>query len=475
VFSSAQWWFSLEKSVDALVLGGGPGGYVSAIRLSQLGKKVILVEQGEIGGNCLNRGCVPTKALIHVSRLVKEVKHGERMGIKAPSIEVDFPRVQAWNRSVVDRFRRGVEYLLRANGVEVVKGAASFESANAVVVQPQGDRIKAEIMIIATGSRPSDLPVLRVDSKRILSSDDIFLLSRLPKEMVIVGGGVIGVEMATALASLGTKVSVVEIMKQILPNFSREIIDPVSDALRKLSVEIHLDTKVVEAKYSGSGEKVQLRLESGVSLEADYILVSVGRKPNTDDLNLQSTGVNLDKKGFVKVDNRLETSAQGVFAVGDVTGMPYLAHRAMEQGYYAAEIASGIIDMLPPMHTPTVVYSDPEIALVGIDEQEAARRGIEVVTGKFPFVACARSLTMGRTDGFVKLIGDRSSGELLGAQTVGPGVSELISECAVALTASLTLKEIAEGVHPHPTLSEAIVEAAKIALGRPVHYSSKGT
>jgi dihydrolipoamide dehydrogenase len=463
----------LEKSVDAVVLGGGPGGYVSAIRLAQLGNKVTLVEQGEIGGTCTNRGCIPTKALIHVSRLVREVRHGERMGIKAPGVEVDFPKVQAWNRSIVDRLRKGVEYLLKTNGVEVVKGTASFESANVVVVQPQGDRVKAKIVIIATGSRPADLPVLRVDSKRILSSDEIFALTALPKDLVIVGGGVIGVEMATAFASLGTKVTIVEIMQQILPGFSKEIIAPVSNALRKLGVEIHLDTKVVEAKYSVSGERVQLKLESGVSIEADYILVSVGRRPNTDGLNLQSTGVTLDQKGFVKVNNRLETSARGIFAVGDVTGLPYLAHRAMDQGYYAAEIASGIIDMLPPMHTPSVVYSDPEIALVGIDEEEAARRGIEVITGKFPFIANGRSLTMGRTDGFVKLIGDKSGGELLGAHMVGPGVSELISECSVALASCLTLKEIAEGVHPHPTLSEAIMEAAKAALGRPVHGSSK--
>jgi len=462
----------LEKSVDAMVIGGGPGGYVSAIRLAQLGKKVILVEQGDIGGTCLNRGCIPTKALIHVSRLVREVRHGERMGIKAPGVEVDFPRVQAWNRSVVGRFRKGVEYLLKANGVEVVKGTASFELANVAVVQPQGGRIKAKIVIIATGSRPSDLPVLRVDSKRILSSDDIFLLSTLPKDMVVVGGGVIGVEMATAFASLGTNVTIVEIMEQILPGFSVEIIAPVNDALRRLGVSTHLKTKVVETKYAV--DRVRLRLETGESLEANYVLVSVGRRPNTDGLNLQSTSVTLDQRGFIRVNNRLETSARGVFAVGDVTGLPYLAHRAMDQGYYAAEIASGLIDMLPPMHTPSVVYTDPEIAVVGMDEQEAVRRGIEIVTGKFPFIACGRSLTMGRTDGFVKLIGDKSSGELLGAQMVGPGVSELISECAVALTASLTLKEIAEGIHPHPTLSEAIVEAAKIALGRPVHYSSKG-
>jgi len=462
----------LDKSVDAVVLGGGPGGYVSAIRLAQLGNKVTLVEQGEIGGTCTNRGCIPTKALIHVSRLVREVRHGERMGIKAPGVEVDFPKVQAWNRSIVDRLRKGVEYLLKANGVEVVKGTASFESANVVVMQPQNDRIRAKVVIIATGSRPSDLPVLRVDSKRILSSDDVFLLGALPRDMVIVGGGVIGVEMATAFASLGTKVTIVEIMEQILPGFSVEVIAPVSDALRRLGVTVHLKTKVVKARYAG--DRVRLRLETEESLEADYVLVSVGRKPNTDGLNLQSTSVTLDQRRFIKVNNRLETSARGVFAVGDVTGLPYLAHRAMDQGYYAAEIASGLIDMLPPMHTPSVVYSDPEIAVVGMDEQEAVRGGIEVVTGKFPFIACGRSLTMGRTDGFVKLIGDKSSGELLGAQMVGPGVSELISECAVALTASLTLKEIAEGVHPHPTLSEAIVEAAKIALGRPVHYSSKG-
>jgi dihydrolipoamide dehydrogenase len=247
----------------------------------------------------------------------------------------------------------------------------------------------------------------------------------------------------------------------------------VLSSLRKLGVEIHLNTEVVEVRYSDSGDRVQLKLNNGIPLDTECILVSVGRRPDTDSLNLKSTTIALDQKGFIKVNNRLETSTRGIFAVGDVTGLPYLAHRAMDQGYYAAEIASGVIDMLPPMYIPTVVYSDPEIAIIGINEQEAVRRGIEVITGKFPFVASGRSLTMARTDGFVKLIGEKSGGELIGAEMVGQNVSELISECAIVLSASLTLKEIAESIHPHPTLSEAIVEAAKIALDRPVHYSSK--
>jgi dihydrolipoamide dehydrogenase len=463
----------LDRNVDAVVIGGGPAGYVSAIRLSQLGNKTLLIERGDIGGTCINRGCIPTKALIHVSRLVREVRQGDRIGIKSSSLDIDFPKVQAWNHSVVDRLQKGVEYLLKANGVEVLKGVASFESPGTVIVQPQQEMIHSKIFIMATGSRPLDLPMLRVDSKRILSSDDIFALTSLPKNLVIVGGGVIGIEIATAFASFGTKVTIVEIMRHILPGFSQEIINPVLSSLRKLGVEIHLNTEVVEVRYSDSGDRVQLKLNNGIPLDTECILVSVGRRPDTDSLNLKSTTIALDQKGFIKVNNRLETSTRGIFAVGDVTGLPYLAHRAMDQGYYAAEIASGVIDMLPPMYIPTVVYSDPEIAIIGINEQEAVRRGIEVITGKFPFVASGRSLTMARTDGFVKLIGEKSGGELIGAEMVGQNVSELISECAIVLSASLTLKEIAESIHPHPTLSEAIVEAAKIALDRPVHYSSK--
>lgn len=464
----------MERQTDALVIGGGPGGYVSAIRLGQLGKKVVLVEKAEIGGTCLNRGCIPTKALIYVGKVIREATHGERMGIKA-EVSVDFSRTQAWNRLNVDKRRRGTEYILRANGVELVRGEASLESPNTAVVKPQGDRIKAQVIIIATGSRPSDLPTVRVDSRLILSSDDIFQLNEIPKKMVIVGGGAIGVEMATAFAPLGTKVAIVEMMDQILPGLSQDLITPVIDALRKLGVEIYLKTKVIETKHinSESSERVQLRLESGVLLDADHVLVAVGRKPNTDSLNLMKAGVEVDQKGFIRVNDRLETSAGAIFAVGDVTGLPYLAHRAMEQGFCAAEIAAGIRDTYSQLPMPSVIYSDPEIAFVGMSEAEASSKGIDTLVGKFPFIASGRAQTMGRMDGFAKVIGDKEDGRIIGVQMVGPSVSELIGECSTLMANCSTLEELASGVHPHPTLSEVLSEAAKLALGKPLHYEAQ--
>lgn len=458
----------MPRQVEVLIIGGGPGGYVSAIRFSQLGRKVALVEMDALGGTCTNRGCIPSKTLLHVGRVLDDLKRAGRMGITSKGVSVDFQKVQAWNRSTVERVRRGIEYLCESNGIEVMKGRAAFDSPNSVVVHPQGETVEAEIIVVATGSVPSDLPVLRMDSKTVLSSDDIFRLGELPAEMVIVGGGAIGVEMATAFASLGAKVTIVEIMDQILPGFDGDLIAPVSSSLQKLGVDIRLKARIVNAAIDDGG--AVLSLEGGGELRADRVLVAVGRRPNTDGLNLASMGIDLDQRGFIKVNDRLETTARGIFAVGDVTGLPFLAHRAMEQGYYAAGIACGVRDTYPYPAMPSVVYTDPEIATVGLGEAEAVRRGYKVVTGNFPFAASGRAKTMGRLEGFVKLVGDASGGALLGAQMVGPGVSELIGECSTLVTGSISLEEIAAGVHPHPTLSEALSEAAKAALGRPVHF-----
>ena len=461
----------MEKTVDALILGGGPAGYVSAIRFTQLGKSAIIVEKEKIGGACLNRGCVPMKALLSVARILKDIKKGDRMGIIVQQPILDFAKVNDWNHSVVDRFRRAVEFLLKENGIVVIKGSAVMETADTVVVQPQGDRIKAKTIVIATGSRPSDLPGIRFDSNRVISSDEIFELRNLPKSLVIIGGGVIGVEVATAFAEMGTKVTIVEIMDQLLPGWSKDVVIPVADSLAKLGVDINLSTKVVELKYSG--ENVLVNLEGKNAIDADYVLVAIGRKPNTDGMNLDKIGIEMDNRGFVKVNNRLETSVRGIFAAGDVIGTPYLAHRSSEHGYSVAEIASGVMEVYSNPLIPAVVYSDPEVALVGIDKIEAEKRGIDSVVGKFTFASSARAMTMGRMEGFVKVVGEKSTGKLLGVQIVGASASDLIGECVLALQNSMTLQEMASAVHPHPTLSEAIMEAAKIAIGKPVHGAPK--
>ncbi len=461
------------KKFDVVVIGAGPGGYVSAIRLSQLGKKVALIEAGEIGGTCLNRGCIPTKALLHVGEIVKEVRQGERMGIKAENLSVDFQRIQHWIGQTVSRLRSGIEYLLRMHNTEVIRGQARFKSKHSLVTAPQGDEIEGDNIIIATGSSPSELPFARPDSKRILTSDDIFKITSLPNELVILGGGVIGAEMATAFSSLGTKVTIIEIMDQILPGFTKDLVSPVEASLRRMGVQINVSTRVNRCEYVHNGERVRVYSDDGASVEGDYLLLSVGRRPNTKNLGIESAGVDVevDQKGFVKVNGRMETTASGIFAIGDVVGLPFLAHRAMEEGYYVSEIIAGLRDNLPKLTIPTVVYTDPEVATVGLDENEAVRTGLTPIVGKAPFVASGRSLTLGRTDGFTRIIVDGATKKIIGAQIVGQRASELIGELSLAISSSLTREYLAEAVRPHPTLSETILEATRLALGKPVHYS----
>lgn len=458
------------KKFDVVVIGAGPGGYVSAIRLSQLGKKVALVEEKDVGGTCLNRGCIPTKALLHVGEIVRETREGERLGIKAEKVSVDFQKVQQWVGQTISRLRGGIEYLLRSYGVELLRGHASFKSDRALQISPKGEVIEGDSVVIASGSKPSELPFLKSDSKRILTSDDIFKISSLPKDLVIVGGGVIGVEIATAFSSLGTSVTILEIMDQILPGYPKDLVSPVEHSLRKMGVQIKLSTKVNLCEYADGGERVRICTEEGASFEGDYLLLSVGRRPNTHDLNLDVAGIETNERGFIRVDGKMETSAGGVFAIGDVVGLPFLAHRAMEEGYYVSEIMSGLRESMPKLAMPSVVYTDPEIATVGLCEEEAARSGLQPLVGKFPLAASGRSLTFGRTEGFVRVVGDSQTEKIIGAQIVGRGASELIGELALAITKSLTMEDLAGAVHPHPTLSESIVEAVRLALGRPIHY-----
>ncbi len=462
----------MERSYDAIIIGGGPGGYVSAIRFAQLGKRVAVVEKDRLGGACLNRGCVPMKALLSVAKTLKDVRKGARMGIVAPQLSVDYPKVVAWNLSVMDRFRRAVELLIKSNHIDLITGSARFRSATSIEVIPSGEVLNAKAIVIATGSRPMDLPGMRFDAKRVISSDEIFGLPALPKSLAIIGGGVIGVEVATALAEMGTSITIIEIMDQLMPGWPKDVISPVHDSLTKLGVDVRLKTKV--SGIRDEGPHVAISFDGAPDLQAEYALVAVGRRPNTDAIGIEAAGVELDRKGFVKVNPRLETNVSGIFAVGDVTGIPYLAHRSSEQGLAAAEIACGALDSfeMPPL--PSVVYSDPEVGVVGIDEAEAVRQGCAAFSGKFAFAGSARAMTMGRLEGYVKLVGDRKTGRLIGTQIVGAGASDLISECALAMSRNMTIEEVAASVHPHPTLSEAIMEAAKAALGRPIHGSASG-
>lgn len=454
---------TMEREADAVVIGGGPAGYTSAIRMAELGLKPVLVERSEVGGTCTNRGCIPTKVMIHAARVFRDALHGGRMGIKAEGISIDFPRLQKWNSFVVDKVRRGVDHLLESKGVEVINGEASFLSPQRILLKPSGDIMSSGKIVVTTGSRPSDLPDIRFDSRGILSSDDIFSLKELPENLAIIGGGVIGVEMATAFSYLGSRVTIIELMDQILPGFDSALARPVHDSLTKAGVDINLGCSVAGSGYLDDG-KLRLSFAGGRVMDADLVLVSVGRKPNTDGLGLAEAGVEVGSKGFIKVDERQETTRPGIYAAGDVTGLPYLAHRAMDQGHSAAECIFNSGHVPPRLAVPSVVYSDPEIAVVGMDEQACAAKGLEFVTGTHAFASSGRAQTLGRSEGFVKVLGERAGGRLLGVSMVGQSVSELIGGCTAMINASRTLAELASWSYPHPSLSEALMEAARGAL-----------
>lgn len=453
----------MVRDADAIIVGGGPAGYTFALRLAELGSKPLLIEKSELGGTCTNKGCIPTKAMIHAAKVFRDARNGSRMGINGDGISIDFAKLQQWSRFTVEKVRRGVKFLMESGGVEVVKGEASFTGPDRVSVQPTGDEFRSDRILVATGSRPSELPALRFDSRGILSTDDIFQIQALPGELAIVGGGVVGVEMATAFAYLGSRVSIIELTDQLLPGFDPALVRPVRDQLAKAGVEINLGCSVAESGYDGDG-RVRLSLADGRLLLADLVLVSVGRRPNTQGLGLDKAGVEVDGKGFIKVGAEMESSAKGIYAAGDVTGLPYLAHKAMDQGYVAAGNAGMAKKGTPSPAFPSVVYSDPEIACVGVDERSCTANGKGVVVGTYSFGSSGRAQTMGRPEGLVKVVAEPDTLRVVGIGMVGQSVSELIGGCAALMRGAATLQNLASAVFPHPTLSEAITEAARAAL-----------
>ncbi|MEJ5292646.1 MAG: FAD-dependent oxidoreductase [Candidatus Methanosuratincola sp.] len=480
----------MERSFDVAVIGGGPAGYVCALRSAQLGKRVALVERDQIGGTCLNRGCVPMKAFLSVAKTIRDAKRASRSGLDV-QMNLNFEKTASWTKYVVERSRKGIEFLLRSRGVELLKGEARFVSPGKIEVMPDGGLLGADSFVVATGSRPYDLPDVRFDSAGVISSDEVFSLRELPRSICIVGGGVIGVEMATALSEMGSKVTIVEIMDQLLPGWCTEVVKPVYDSLGKLGVDMRIGKRIVKLERVGgaiaegarnggetagegrcgcmSGSRYVATLSDGGTVECDYVLVAVGRKPNTDGIGLGEIGVELDQKGFVKVNERLETSVPGVYAAGDVIGVPYLAHRASDQGYQIAEIISGRRDKFEPLPVPSVVYSDPEIAVVGMDEAGATKIGVETVTGTFQLAALARAMTMNRPEGFVKLVADKGSRRIIGCQIVGANASDIIGACVLAVQTGMALEGLASSVMPHPTLVESLMECARVAAGEPLH------
>ncbi len=466
-----------EHQVDAVVVGAGPGGYHSAIRLGQLGMKVICVDRDEVGGVCLNWGCIPTKALLHVGEIIRHIEHAGAIGLKVDRPTVDREGVAKFKDDVVNANVGGVKTLFKANNVQFLYGDASFKSANEIVLKNKDgsqDTIKAQNIVIATGSAPIDVKAWPRDGETILNSDDAVQMKRIPKTMLIVGGGVIGLEFATVYTRVGTKVLVVEALPQILNGTDSEISKTLGRILKKQGVEIMLDTKVGKIEKSDKGVKATINGEGtngkDETREFETVLVAVGRRPVTDTLNLQAAGLSVDDKGFITVDQQLRTKVANIFAIGDVTGQPMLAHRGMKQGVIAAEVISGDKSAaFDPIAIPNCVYTDPEVATVGLSEDEAKAKGYEVRIGKFPLAASGRARTMNETDGLIKLVGDAKTDLLLGMHIVAPQAESLIGEGVIALEMGATLEDIGLSIHPHPTLTEGIQDAAEAGHGKAIH------
>lgn len=453
---------SIKQGTDLLVIGGGPGGYEAAARAGQLGLDVTLVEMGELGGTCLQRGCIPSKALISSAGILHRMQElGERGITVAGEIQVDAARLQAWKQKVIGRLTQGVAYLMKTNQVNVVRGTARFTGAREVQVEnPDGGNqvFTFKHAIIATGSVTVELPFLKFDHQRVLDATDALALTSIPRSLVVVGGGYIGLELGICYRKLGAAVTVVEAMDQVLPGTDPDLIQVLMRKLRKLGITVHLQARA--RGVTDAGLQVTLADGQDTVIPGEKILVSVGRRPYTEGLGLEAAGVQTDAKGFIPVDEQCRTNVPHLFAVGDVAGGVLLAHKASHQGKVAAEVIAGKKSACDWVSVPAVVFTDPEIAYVGLTEAAAREAGYTVAVAKFPYTASGRALTMGETDGLVKVVADKQSGAVLGVQMVGPEVSELVAGATLALEMGATAEDIARTIHPHPTLSEGIMEAA---------------
>jgi dihydrolipoamide dehydrogenase len=467
-----------DKSYDAIVVGGGPGGYVAAIRLGQLGLQVLCVEREYMGGVCLNWGCIPSKALIAAAGLAHRVKRAETMGITVTGLNIDVTKLQAWKNGIVKKLTSGVASLVKANGGTVVMGKAKLTGAHTVLVTKDDGKTENYVarkgIVIATGAAPINIPGFAIDGKVVISAREAISLEKVPKTLVLIGGGVIGMELGMVYQKLGAKVIVVEMMSQLLPGTDADLVRVVEKHFVELGGEVLVNAKAAGCKVQGDKATVTVEVDGkSRDIEADNVLVAVGFKPNSSELGLGDFGVKMDARGHVLVDERLQTNIAGVYAIGDVTGAPYLAHRAMAQGEIVAEVIAGKRSAVDFRAMPAATFTDPEIATVGMSEREAKEKGIAIKIGKFPFSALGRAMAMNETAGFVKTIIDAEKNLVLGVAVVGPDASDLISEAALALEMGAYAEDVALTVHPHPTLSEAMNESFKHALKEAVHILNK--
>ena len=473
-----------SRKCQVLVIGAGPGGYVAGIRSAQLGLDTIVVEGDKAGGTCLIRGCIPSKAIIHAAERFESLRQhsadGGHMGLSVKGeAEVDMVGLVSWKDSIVERLNKGVEGLLKAAGADLIKGWASFEGPKSCIVDTSAGSVKieAENVIIATGSSHIDLPFMPCDEEFVISSTGALDLEALPKSVAIVGGGYIGLELGCALAKLGSKITVVEGMSSVLAIMDKEIRRPLEMWLKKHKVTVHTDSlaRGVEIKGRGASKKAELTFEKDGTehkVKVDKVLVTVGRKPNTKGWGLENTGIRMDGSGrFIRTDRQCRTSIPGVYAIGDVSGEPMLAHKASAEGEMVAEIIAGHKREFDKIAIPAIVFTEPEIVSVGLTPDEAKERGEEVIVGKFPLAANGRALSLEaeKTGGFIRVTARESDHVILGVQAVGSHVAELHSEFVLALEMGALLEDVAGTVHAHPTMSEAFHESVLKTLGHAIH------
>jgi dihydrolipoamide dehydrogenase len=462
-----------ETNFDVIVIGAGPGGYVAAIRAAQLGLKTACVESREtLGGTCLNVGCIPSKALLHASELFEEAAHGTlaKWGVKTGRVELDLDVMHAGRKEAVSGLTKGIEFLFKKNKVTWLKGQGRFTDSKTLDVA--GTSYTAKSFVIATGSSVTPLPGVEIDQERIVDSTGALELDKVPGSMVVIGGGVIGLELGSVWRRLGAKVTVVEYLDQILPGMDGEVRKEAAKLFKKQGFEIRTSTKVTAAERRGDAVVLTVEPAKGgaaETIEADIVLVSIGRRPNTDGLGLEATGIQLNKRGQIEVDHDFRTGVEGMYAIGDVTPGPMLAHKAEDEGVAVAEILAGQVGIVNHEVIPAVVYTHPEIASVGKTEEELREAGVEIKVGKFPMMANSRAKTNRDTDGFVKVIADARSDRVLGVHIVASVAGTMIAQAAQAMEFGATSEDIAYTCHAHPTHSEAVKEAAMAVTGLPIH------
>lgn len=463
----------MAERYDLAVIGSGPGGYVGAIRAAQLGMKVAIIERDRLGGVCLNWGCIPTKALLRNAEIVSLLRRGEEFGFSFDNLRVDFSVAVKRSEQAARKLSKGVEYLMKKNKVTVVPGEGKLVGRGTVQVTKDGKatELHTERILLATGTRPREMAGVPIDGERVITSTEALSLPEIPRTMLIIGAGAVGVEFADIYHAYGSEIILIEMLPRLLPVEDAEISSFLERVFTKRGMKILTGSKVEEVAVKG--EKVSLRVSKEGATEditGDVVLVGIGRVPNVESLGLEKLGVTVDRAGFVKVNDRFETSAPGIYAIGDVIGGALLAHKAMAEAVVAVEGMAGVtVRKMDPFKIPNCTYCTPQVASVGLTEEQAKEQERQVKVGRFSFQASGKAVALGDTEGFVKVVADAEYGEILGLHIIGPEATEMIAEATMARTLEATLEEVHHSVHAHPTLSETVAEACLAALGRPIH------